>query len=79
MEIISELLESPNLLSVTSLLIVFVFIVFIPGMIALFRNPKRSKVIFFSCIPASLSYIAWFGLLMWAISGKEFALQKKTK
>lgn len=72
MEEIRKILETQNLITALLILSVIIFIIFIPGMVALFRNPKRAKLIFVACIPSFFSFWLWLGLLVWAISGKEF-------
>ena len=77
MEVFQELLENQNILITLLIIIGVVFILFLPGVVALFRNPKRAKLIIIGCVPSILSFWVWFGLLAWAISGKEFAPKKK--
>lgn len=72
MEEIRKILETQNLITALLILSIIIFIIFIPGMVALFRNPKRAKLIFVACIPSFFSFWLWLGLLVWAISGKEF-------
>ena len=77
MEDFQELLETQNIIITLLIIIGVIIVLFLPGIVALFRNPKRAKLIFIGCIPSVLSFWVWFGLLAWAISGKEFAPKKK--
>ena len=72
MEEIQKLFETQNIAIVLLAISAITFIIFIPGMVALFRNPKRAKLIFVACVPSFFSFWLWLGLLVWALSGKEF-------
>ena len=76
MEEFQAFLETGNILTIIFVIAVAAFVIFIPGMVALFRNPRRAKLIFIACIPSMFSFWAWFGLLAWAVSGKEFRKKK---
>jgi len=69
--------ETQNGIVIIIAIVAGIFFIFIPGMVALIRNPRRAKVIFVACIPSMFSFWAWFGLLAWAISGKEFRKKKE--
>lgn len=45
---------------------------FLPAILALFFNPKHVKYIALACIPAGISFIAWSGVMVWAVTGKVF-------
>lgn len=45
---------------------------FLPAILALFFNPKHLKYIILACIPAGISFIAWSGVVVWAVTGKVF-------
>lgn len=45
---------------------------FLPVILALFFNPKHVKYIAIACIPAGISFIAWSGVMVWAVTGKVF-------
>ena len=45
---------------------------FLPAILALFFNPQHAKYIFFACMPAGFSFIAWGGVMVWAVTGKVF-------
>lgn len=45
---------------------------FLPAILALFFNPKHFKYIALACIPAGISFIAWSGVMVWAVTGKVF-------
>jgi len=40
--------------------------------LAMFFNPKHVKYIALACIPAGISFIAWSGVMVWAVTGKVF-------
>jgi len=77
MENFQELFGSQNIIVTVLIIIGLAFIIFLPGMVALFRNPKRAKIIFIACGPSIFSFWVWVGLLVWAISGKELGPKKK--
>ncbi|MFT5757673.1 MAG: hypothetical protein ACI9LM_002409 [Alteromonadaceae bacterium] len=73
MDILNKVLVSENYAFI-ALVLVGVFILwFLPAMLALIFNRKQFKLIVLACIPAGLSFIAWGGVLVWAISGKTIA------
>ena len=73
MDILNKVLVSENY-ALIALVLVGVFILwFLPAMLALIFNRKQFKLIVLACIPAGLSFIAWGGVLVWAISGKTIA------
>ncbi|MBA6223381.1 superinfection immunity protein [Colwellia sp. MB02u-18] len=73
MDILNKVLISENYAFI-ALVLVGVFILwFLPAMLALIFNRKQFKLIVLACIPAGLSFIAWGGVLVWAISGKTIA------
>ena len=43
---------------------------FLPAILSAFLNRKHFKIILIACIPAGFSFIAWFGLIGWAVAGK---------
>ncbi len=55
----------------------FLFIWFLPAIISIFLNRRHFKKIFLACIPAGFSFIAWFGLVGWAVSGKVLEKYKQ--
>ncbi|NRA84694.1 MAG: superinfection immunity protein [Gammaproteobacteria bacterium] len=57
----------------------FLVVYFLPAMIAIFRNRNQLKLIAIANIPAGFSWIAWFALIGWAVSGKELKKIKLTK
>jgi hypothetical protein len=70
MDLISKILVSENYAFI-ALVLVGVFILwFLPAMLALIFNRKQFKLIILACIPAGLSFIAWGGVLLWAICGR---------
>jgi hypothetical protein len=72
-DILNKVLISENYAFI-ALVLVGVFILwFLPAMLALIFNRKQFKLIVLACIPAGLSFIAWGGVLVWAISGKTIA------
>ncbi|AZQ85072.1 superinfection immunity protein [Colwellia sp. Arc7-635] len=73
MDLINKVLVSENYVFI-ALVFVGVFILwFLPAMLALIFNRKQFKLILLACIPAGLSFIAWGGVLVWAISGRAVA------
>ncbi|MCO1337100.1 superinfection immunity protein [Microbulbifer sp. OS29] len=83
MEILSGISPLKGILFVFFFLLVW----FLPAMLAFFLNRKHFRKILTANIPAGLSWVAWFALLVWAISGKvrnkkggkELAAQKGSK
>lgn len=57
-------------LAIIGALVLFVW--FLPAILALFFNPKHFKFIILACIPAGFSFIAWGGVMVWAVTGKVF-------
>lgn len=49
----------------------FIAIYFLPSIIASFRNRRHLGKIFVANIPAGFSLIAWFTLIVWAVTGKQ--------
>jgi hypothetical protein len=49
---------------------------FLPAILALIFNRKYLKAIFLACFPAGFSFVAWGGLLLWAVLGKSKILDK---
>jgi len=43
---------------------------FLPAIIAAFLNRKHFKKILVACIPGGFSFIVWFALIAWAVTGK---------
>lgn len=60
--------QSVSLVIIFSLAILLLW--FLPAILATFLNRKHFKKILVACIPAGLSFIAWFALIGWAITGK---------
>ena len=77
MEEIRTFMETQNVMVIAFAIIAGIIFIFVPGIVALFRNPRRAKLIFVACIPSMFSFWAWFGLLAWAVSGKEFRKNKE--
>lgn len=53
----------------------FLAIWFLPTILAVFFNRQQLKYIAIANIPAGMSFIAWGGCIVWAVTGK--LLQKK--
>lgn len=66
----SELFVGDNYLFMALLAMVVLIIWFLPAMLALIFNRKHAKLILLACIPAGLSFIAWGGVMVWAVTGK---------
>ncbi|WP_299977652.1 superinfection immunity protein [uncultured Pseudoteredinibacter sp.] len=48
----------------------FLAIYFLPSLVAFVMRRESKKKILLANIPAGLSWIAWFGVLAWAVVGK---------
>ena len=70
MEFIDKILASDNYAFMAMLAVVVVVIWFLPAILALVFNRKHFKLILLACIPAGLSFIAWGGVMVWAVTGK---------
>jgi len=69
------LIEIYNSLTPLQFLLFGTFILliwFLPAILALFFNPRHAKYILVACVPAGLSFIAWGGVMVWAVTGKVF-------
>ncbi|NQZ82432.1 MAG: superinfection immunity protein [Colwellia sp.] len=73
MDLIDKVLISENYAFIALVLVGVVVLWFLPAMLALIFNRKQFKLIALACIPAGLSFIAWGGVLVWAISGRAVA------
>ncbi|MBB6520621.1 superinfection immunity protein [Pseudoteredinibacter isoporae] len=49
----------------------FLAIYFLPSLIAVLLRREHKKKIMLANIPAGFSWIAWVGILIWAVSGKQ--------
>ncbi|MDR6985072.1 putative RND superfamily exporter protein [Rheinheimera pacifica] len=63
-------LTSMNLIQAVAFTLFFLFVWFLPTVVALFFNRRNLKVIFVANVPAIISWIVWFGLMGWAATGK---------
>lgn len=54
------------------LALIVVLLWFLPAILSLFFNPQHTKLITLACIPAGFSFIAWGGVMVWAVTGKVF-------
>jgi hypothetical protein len=72
MEAIYSLLEQASILQIVIIGLVLLLVWFLPAIVALFLNRKHAKYIALACIPAGLSFIAWGGVMVWAVTGKVF-------
>jgi len=73
MEFINEILMSKNYTFIVLVFIAVLVVWFLPALISLFFNPKQFKYILLACIPAGLSFIAWGGVMIWALGGKSIS------
>lgn len=73
MELIDKILASENYGLISLVLVGVCILWFLPAILALVFNRKQFKYILLACIPAGISFIAWGGVLVWAISGKAVA------
>ncbi|MBU1439486.1 MAG: superinfection immunity protein [Gammaproteobacteria bacterium] len=54
----------------------FLVIWFLPTILAVFFNRRQLKLIALANVPAGMSFIAWGGCIVWAVTGNLW--QKKT-
>ncbi|WNZ56188.1 superinfection immunity protein [Microbulbifer sp. MKSA007] len=64
---VSKRVKSTQSFPVSCFLLVFWFL---PALIAFFLNRKHFGKILVANVPAGLSWLAWFALLAWAVTGK---------
>ena len=57
----------PMLLMVVGALVLLTW--FLPALVALVFNRKQFKLILLACVPAGFSFIAWSGVMVWALTG----------
>ena len=67
---LQSLFIDQNIITIIALVLLILIIWFLPAMIAFFLNRKHFKKILVACVPAGLSFIAWFALVAWAVTGK---------
>lgn len=65
-----QALQSMGLLKGLLFALFFLAVWFLPGLVALVANRRHAGKIVIACIPAIASWIAWFGLLVWAATGR---------
>ncbi len=70
MENIMQLFEQASGLHLVLIGVAVVLVWFLPVLLAVFFNPKHLKLIALACVPAGLSFIAWSGVMVWAVTGK---------
>jgi len=66
-----ELFANANPVFILGVALVTLFLWFLPALLAFFLNRKHVKIIAAACVPAGFSFIAWSGLLIWAVTGKS--------
>ncbi|WP_444895752.1 superinfection immunity protein [Microbulbifer sp. SSSA005] len=66
----SAFLSELSLLKAFLFLVFFLLVWFLPALIAFFFNRKHFGKILVANVPAGLSWLAWFALLAWAVTGK---------
>ncbi|WP_434927732.1 superinfection immunity protein [Shewanella sp. HL-SH5] len=49
----------------------FFGVYFLPSIVAILLNREHKGKIMAANVPAGISWIVWFGILVWAISGRE--------
>lgn len=69
-ELFLSQLAALNAIQAIAFVFLFLAVWFLPTLLALLLNRRNAKVIFIANIPAALSWIVWFGLLGWAVTGK---------
>ncbi|WP_444943132.1 superinfection immunity protein [Microbulbifer sp. ZKSA006] len=67
---ISTFLGELSLLKAFLFLVFFLLVWFLPALIAFVFNRKHFGKIAVANVPAGLSWLAWFALLAWAVTGK---------
>lgn len=72
METLFGLIEQASWIQIALFTVVFFSVWFLPAIVALFLNPKHAKYIAIACVPAGVSFIAWGGVMVWAVTGKVF-------
>lgn len=70
MDSLKAVFASENYLLIVIVVTVALVFWFLPAALALIFNRKHFKLIFLACIPAGFSFIAWSGVLIWAVTGK---------
>ena len=55
----------------------FLLFWFVPTLLAIFFNRGHLKLIFLANIPAGMSFIAWGGCIVWALTGKVWQGKKR--
>jgi len=69
-EKIQQLLVGQDMTMIVFLGLVILVFWFLPAILAAFLNRKHFKKILLACIPAGFSFVAWFALIGWAVTGK---------
>ncbi|GAB2903377.1 superinfection immunity protein [Microbulbifer echini] len=65
-----DILSGINPLKGSLFVLLFLAVSFLPAIIAFFFNRKHFTKILVANVPAILSWVAWFALLAWAITGQ---------
>ncbi len=55
----------------------FLLFWFVPTLLAIFFNRGHLKLIFLAKIPAGMSFSAWGGCIVWALTGKVWQGKKR--
>jgi hypothetical protein len=72
LETLTEIYNSLTIWQFILIGMVVLLLWFLPAVLALFFNPKHAKYILVACVPAGFSFIAWGGVMVWAVTGKVF-------
>lgn len=72
METLTDIYNSLTLWQFILIGAVVLLLWFLPAILALFFNRKHAKYILIACVPAGFSFIAWGGVMVWAVTGKVF-------
>ena len=67
----NEAFSRMDLLQALLFALFFLFVWFLPAIVAVFRNRQHLGKIFLANVPAIASWIAWFALLVWAATGRR--------
>lgn len=62
--------ENASVMQWSFVIVLMVFIWFLPAMLALIFNRRQAKLVAIACVPAGFSIFAWSAVLVWSVTGK---------
>ncbi len=62
--------ENASALQWALVIVIMVFVWFLPVLLAMVFNRRQVKLIAITCVPAGLSLFAWSAVMVWAVTGK---------